>query len=82
MANPIDGSGQTVTAWTLGRDRHAVTCVLMAVASGGYVLQLSHEGQRVLDAPCASPQEAIARSVEAFEVFVACGWFAPQRITK
>ena len=82
MTNHIDGSGQTVTAWTLGRDRNAVTCVLMAVSSGGYMLKLTHEGQGVLEAPCASPQEAIARSVEAFEVFVACGWFAPQRITK
>ena len=82
MTNPIDGSGQTVTAWTLGRDRHAVTCVLMSAASGGYVLRLSHEGQHVLDAPCASPQEAIARSVESLEVFVACGWFAPERIAK
>lgn len=62
------------TSWTLGRSGHTLTCALIQKASGTYLLRVRHEGRCILDEHCEGPQEAIARSLEAFHVFVARGW--------
>ena len=73
----VDTSTELVTSWTLGRNGRTLSCVLVRKTSGSYILQLRHEGRQVLDERCSSPQEAVARSLEAFHVFVARGWLPP-----
>jgi hypothetical protein len=73
----VDASNELVTSWTLGRNGRTLSCVLVRKTSGSYVLQLRHQGRRVLSEPCSSPQQAVERSLEAFQVFVARGWLPP-----
>lgn len=74
MTRFIDPSVRLLTSWTLGRDGQQLTCALITESSGAYVLRLTHQGLRIMDQRCASPQEAITRSLEAFRVFVTRGW--------
>jgi hypothetical protein len=73
----VDASKEPVTSWTLGRSGRTLTCLLTRKTSGAYLLQLRCEGRPVLDERCETPQEAVARSLEAFDVFVARGWLPP-----
>ncbi|HEY5619356.1 MAG TPA: hypothetical protein VIK60_15560 [Vicinamibacterales bacterium] len=73
----VDASRELLTSWTLGREGHTLTCVLIRQASGAYVLRLRHEGRRILDEKCGTPQQAVTRSLEAFHVFVTRGWLPP-----
>jgi hypothetical protein len=77
MAPYVGPSKELLTSWTLGRSGRTLTCVLVQQASGGYVLRLRHEGRHVLDEKCGTPQQAVARSLEAFHVFVTRGWLPP-----
>jgi hypothetical protein len=70
-------SPELLTSWTLGRSGRTLTCVLIQRPSGTYVLRLRHEGRRILDERCSTPQQAVARSLEAFHVFVTQGWLPP-----
>ena len=70
----IEQLTELVSSWTLGRDGHRLTCALVRKPSGVYLLRLSHEGQRILDERCDSPQHAVERSLRAFGVLVARGW--------
>jgi hypothetical protein len=65
------------TSWTLGRSGNTLTCALIQDDEGSYVLRLRHEGRCILDEPCEGPHEAVARSLEAFHVFVTRGWLPP-----
>lgn len=73
----IRASKELFTSWTLGRSGHTLTCALIQQESGAYVLRLRHEGRCILDERCEGPQEAVARSLEAFHVFVTRGWLPP-----
>ena len=77
MAPFVGPTKELLTSWTLGRDGRTLTCVLVQEASGDYVLRLRHEGRRVLDEKCRTPQQAVERSLEAFHVFVTGGWLPP-----
>ncbi|MGH9255913.1 MAG: hypothetical protein ACRD3C_15250 [Vicinamibacterales bacterium] len=74
MTSFLDAPTQLLTSWTLARDGHTLTCALSRLSSGTYVLRLRHEGQPIFDEKCASPQEAMTRSLEALHVFIARGW--------
>ena len=74
MTPSIDQLTELITSWTLGRDGRTLTCALVRKRSGTYVLRLRHEGRRILDERCASPQQAVTRSLEAFHVFLMRGW--------
>ena len=65
---------EPVTAWTLRRDGHTLTCALVRQSSGGYVLSLRQSGEPILDEPCGNPHQAVARSVEAFHSYLMRGW--------
>lgn len=69
----VDASTQMLTSWTLGRDGHKLTCALIRKPSGAYVLRLRNDERHILDERCDSPQQAVTRSLEAFQVFVARG---------
>jgi hypothetical protein len=73
----VEASTELMTSWTLARDGRTLTCVLIQKPSGSYVLRLRHEGKRILDERCSTPQKAVARSLEAFHVFVTRGWLPP-----
>jgi hypothetical protein len=73
----IGASTELLTSWTLGRDGRMLTCILIRRPSGSYVLRLRHEGRRILDEPCGTPGQAVARSLEAFNTFVTRGWLPP-----
>ena len=73
----VEGSTDLQTSWTLGRNGCTLTCVLIQKPSGSYILRLRHEGRRILDERCGTPQQAVARSLEAFHVFVTRGWLPP-----
>ena len=73
----LDAPTQLLTSWTLARDGHTLTCALSRHSSGGYVLRLRHEDQSVFDERCASPHQAVTRSLETLHVFIARGWLPP-----
>ena len=73
MAPFVGPTKELLTSWTLGRSGRTLTCVLVQQASGGYVLRLRHDGRRILDEKCRTPQQAVERSLEAFHVFVTGG---------
>jgi hypothetical protein len=77
MALYVGPSKELLTSWTLGRSGRTLTCVLVQQVSGEYVLRLRHEGRRILDEECGTPQQAVERSLEAFHVFVTRGWLPP-----
>ena len=70
----VDPSIRLLTSWTLSRDGQKLTCALITHSSGGYVVRITHDGLRIIDQRCKSPQEAITRSLETFRVFVTRGW--------
>ena len=74
MTSLVDASAQKLTSWTLQRDGRALTCTLIRKPSGRYVLRLRNGGRHILDKRCDSPQQAVTRSLEAFQVFLARGW--------
>ena len=74
MTPTIEQLTGQITSWTLGRNGNTLTCALVRKPSGRYVLRLRHDGHCILDERCASPQQAVTRSLEAFHVFLMRGW--------
>lgn len=74
MALLFTTTTEPVTAWTLRREGHTLTCTLTRQSSGRYMLCLRQSGTPILDEPCGNPHEAVARSVEAFHSFLVRGW--------
>jgi hypothetical protein len=67
-------SHKIITSWALTRSGQKLTCALIQRSSGTYVLRLVYDGERIVDEVCDSPEDAIARSLDAWGSFFARGW--------
>ena len=60
--------------WSVLRDGHRLTCAVVTLASGHYLLRLTHNDKHLVDERCATLASGCRRSAEALTVFLSRGW--------